>query len=229
MDIRERFDDPEETIRAAIEQHMARVWTSAPARVVAYDAAKQTVSLQITQKAFVKQPDGSVKAMTVPVIQDVRVQFPAGGGQSITFPIAVGDEGMATFTTRSPDGWQQTGQDSAPPDAGVSNLSNAFFQPGLKPDTKVLPNVSTTATEIRSDDGNTKIGLSGAGGVSVATDKSVAIAAAAGVTMSGGAGNINFTGNLIVTGEITLNGIPLSTHKHTGVQSGGSNTAGPIA
>ena len=227
MDIRERFDDPEETIRAAIEQHMARVWTSAPARVVAYDAAKQTVSLQVTQKAFVKQPDGSVKAMTIPVLQDIRVQFPAGGGQSITFPIAVGDEGMATFTTRSPDGWQQSGQESAPPDAFVSNLSNAFFQPGLKPDTKVLPNVSTTETQIRSDDGNTTIGISGGGGVSVNTDKAVAISAAQGVTMTGGAGNINFNGTLIVTGEIRLNGINLSTHKHTGVQTGGDTSTGP--
>ena len=227
MDIRERFDDPEETIRSAIEQHMARVWTAAPARVVSYDAAKQTVSLQITQKAFVKQSDGSVKAMTIPVIQDVRVQFPAGGGQSITFPIAVGDEGMATFTTRSPDGWQQTGQDSAPPDAGVSNLSNAFFQPGLKPDTKVLPNVSTTETQIRSDDGNTKMGISGAGGLSLSTDKAVAISAAAGVSIGGGAGETAITGTVRITGELIVNDIVFSTHKHTGVQSGGSTSTGP--
>lgn len=227
MDIRERFDDPEETIRAAIEQHMARVWTSAPARVVAYDAAKQTVSLQVTQKAFVKQPDGSVKAMTVPVLQDIRVQFPAGGGQSITFPIAVGDEGMATFTTRSPDGWQQTGQDSAPPDAGVSNLSNAFFQPGLKPDTKVLPNVSTTETQIRSDDGNTKIGVSGAGGLSLSTDKSVGITAAQGVTIGSGSGETAITGTVRITGELIVNDIVFSTHKHTGVQTGGGTSTGP--
>lgn len=227
MDIRERFDDPEETIRAAIEQHMARVWTSAPARVVAYDAAKQTVSLQVTQKAFVKQPDGSVKAMTVPVLQDIRVQFPAGGGQSITFPIAVGDEGMATFTTRSPDGWQQTGQDSAPPDAGVSNLSNAFFQPGLKPDTKVLPNVSTTETQIRSDDGNTKIGVSGAGGLSLSTDKSVGITAAQGVTIGSGSGETAITGTVRITGDLIVNDIVFSTHKHTGVQTGGGTSTGP--
>lgn len=227
MDIRERFDDPEETIRSAIEQHMARVWTSAPARVVAYDAAKQTVSLQITQKAFVRTPDGSVKAMTIPVIQDVRVQFPAGGGQSITFPIAVGDEGMATFTTRSPDGWQQTGQDSAPPDAGVSNLSNAFFQPGLKPDTKVLPNVSTTETQIRSDDGNTKMGISGAGGLSLSTDKAVGITAAQGVTIGSGAGETAITGTVRITGELIVNGITFSTHKHTGVVAGGDTSTGP--
>ena len=45
--------------------------------------------------------------------------------------------------------------------------------------------------------------------------------------MDGGAGDINFTGTLIVTGEIRLNGINLSTHKHTGVQTGSDTSTGP--
>lgn len=227
MDIRQRIDDPEENLRAAIEQHMGRMWTSAMGRIVSYDADKQTASIQLTVKSFVKDENGKRKAVDIPILQDVPVQFPGSGGQTMTFPVAAGDEVMVIFLSRASDAQQQSGGDQNPTDASVNSLSHPRAMLGFKSDPRKLSNVSTTATELRSDDGMTKISLSGAGGVGVATDKSVTVSAAAGVTMSGGAGNINFTGNLIVTGEITLNGINLSTHKHTGVTPGGGTSTGP--
>lgn len=231
MDLRERINDDEEMIRSAIEQALSNLWTSAPARVLSFDPGgvgkAPTVSLQITTKGFIKQPDGTQKAVDLPVLQSVPVQFPSGGGMNITFPIAVGDEGMVTFTSRSPDSWQQSGGDQQPPDAATHGLSNGYFQPGLRANPRAIPNISTTQTEIRSDDGNTKVGLSGAGGVSIATDKQVGISAANGVSITGGEGDVNFTGTLRVDGEIILNGIHLSTHKHTDVQPGGGMSGGP--
>lgn len=41
------------------------------------------------------------------------------------------------------------------------------------------------------------------------------------------AGNATFGGSITATGEVTGNGIHLSTHKHGGVESGGSTTDGP--
>ncbi|WP_089177156.1 Gp138 family membrane-puncturing spike protein [Bosea sp. AS-1] len=227
MDARERIADPEEMLRSAIEQQFANFWTSAPGRVVSYDATKQRASVQLTVKGFIKQEDGSQKAVDIPVLQDVPVQFPSGGGQTMTFPVKEGDEVLMHFTSRSPASWQQSGGDQVPTDSRMNNLSNGFAALGFKSDPKALSNVSTEATEVRSDDGNTKISLSGAGGVGITTDKSVGIAAANGVTMSGGTGNINFTGTLVVTGEIILNGIHLSTHKHTSVQTGSGTSGGP--
>lgn len=231
MDLRERINDDEEMIRSAIEQAISNLWTSAPARVLSFDPGGNgkgpSVNLQITTKGFVKQPDGTQKAVDLPVLQSVPVHYPSGGGMNITFPISVGDEGMVTFTSRSSDTWQQSGGDQQPTDASTHSLSNGYFQPGLRSNPRAIPNISTTQTEIRSDDGNTKIGMSGAGGVSVNTDKSVGITAANGVNISGGAGNVNFTGTLKVTGEIELNGTKLSLHKHTGVQPGSGTSAGP--
>jgi len=227
MDARERIADPEELIRSAVEEKLAGVWTSAPGRVVSYDAAKQRVSVQLTVKGFVKQEDGTQKAVDIPVLQDVPVQFPSGGGQTMTFPVKPGDEVLMHFTSRSPASWQQSGGDQVPTDSRMNNLSNGFAVLGFKSDPKALANVSTSATEVRSDDGNTKISLSGAGGVGITTDKTVGISAANGVTMTGGAGDITFTGTLKVIGEIDLNGIHLSSHKHTGVQPGGGTSTGP--
>jgi len=227
MDIRERIDDPEENIRAAIDQRLANFWTSAMGRVVSYDAAKQTASIQLTVKSYVKQEDGTRKAVDIPVLQDVPVQFPGSGGQTMTFPVKTGDEVMVNFMSRASDAQQQSGGDQSPPDASIGGLSHPRAMLGFKSAPKALQNVSTTATEIRSDDGNTKIGISGDGGVGVATDKSVSISAAAGVSMTGGAGGMTFTGTMNVTGDIVLNGISLKDHKHTGVAPGGGTSAGP--
>lgn len=227
MDLRERINDDEEMIRSAIDQAMTRMWTSAPGRVVSYNAAKQTASIQVTVKSFVKQPDGSQKAVDLPILEEVPVQFPGAGGQTMTFPVKAGDECVIMFMSRASDAQQQSGGDQQPSDASTHGLSHPRAMLGFRSNPRALQNVSTDATEVRSDDGNTKISLSGAGGIGISTDKSVGISAASGVSITGGAGNVSFTGTLIVTGEIILNGIHLSTHKHTGVQSGGDTSAGP--
>lgn len=227
MDIRQRIDDPEENLRAAIEQHMARMWTSAMGRIVSYDAARQTASVQLTVKSFVKDENGKRKAVDIPILQDVPVQFPGSGGQTMTFPVAAGDEVMINFLSRASDAQQQSGGDQNPTDSSVNSLSHPRAMLGFKSDPKKLSNVSTSATELRSDDGMTKISLSGAGGVGVATDKSVSITAANGVAIGGGAGETAITGTVRITGELIVNDIVFSTHKHTGVQPGGGTSTGP--
>jgi hypothetical protein len=228
MDLRERINDDEEMIRSAIDQAMTRMWTSAPGRVVSYNAQKQTASIQITVKSFVKQPDGSQKAVDLPILEEVPVQFPGAGGQTMTFPVKAGDETVVMFMSRASDAQQQSGGDQQPSDASTHGLSHPRAMLGFRSNPRALTNVSTTATEVRSDDGNTKISLSGEGGVGISTDKAVAVSAAQGVTMTGGAGDITFTGTLKVIGEIDLNGIHLSTHKHKDVQPGSSNSGTPV-
>lgn len=42
-------------------------------------------------------------------------------------------------------------------------------------------------------------------------------------------GSLTQVGNYVITGEATFNGIPFSTHKHTGVQTGAGTSGGPTA
>lgn len=228
IDPRERFADPEEIIRTAVEAGQSKMWTSAPGKIVSFDPAKQTASIQLQVKSFIKQEDGSQKSVDIPVLQDVPVQFPGGGGMVMTFPVKPGDEVLVNFSSRSPDAWQQSGKEGVPPDASMHSLSNGFAQLGYRSNpsaAKVTGGVNTTGAEMRSEDGMTKMSMSASGGVAVTTDKSVAIAAAGGTTMNG---NMSITGTLTVTGEIILNGISLSTHRHTGVTPGGGTSTGPI-
>lgn len=229
IDIRERMPSLGELITAAVDKAKSQMVTSLPAKVVSYDAEKQTAKLQITVKAYVQQEDGSTKEVDYPQLEDVPVQFPGGGDQVMTFPIKEGDEGLVSFSSRSVDSWQQSGGDQAPQDAGMNNLSSGFFQPGFRsePSAKKLTDVSTSAVEMRSVDGQTRVSVSQAGGMSVATNKAVSIAAAQGVAMTGGGAGMDITGEIRVSGDIILNGISLKNHKHTGVVPGGGTSTGP--
>lgn len=161
MDIRERFDDQEEQIRAAVEQHMARMWTSAMGHIVSYDPAKQTASIQIAVKSFIKGEDGKRKAVSIPMLQDVPVQFPGSGGQTMTFPVKAGDEVLVNFLSRASDAHQQNGGDQNATDASVNSLSHARAILGFKSAPKKLANVSMDETQLRSDDGASVIGVKG--------------------------------------------------------------------
>lgn len=227
MDLRERINDDEEMIRSAIDQAMTRMWTSAPGRVVSYNAAKQTASIQVTVKSFVKQPDGTQKAVDLPILEEVPVQFPGAGGQTMTFPVKPGDECVITFMSRAADAQQQSGGDQQPTDASTHSLSHPRAMLGFRSNPRALQNVSTDATEVRSDDGNTKISLSGEAGVGISTDKQVGITAANGVAIGGGAGETTINGTVRIIGELIVNDIVFSTHKHSGVTPGGGNSGVP--
>lgn len=227
MDIRERLHDPEEQLRAALDAFKADLWTSVPCVVESVDLAKQTAVLRPTVKSVQRQPDGSLKSVSLPLLQDVPLHFPSGGGVTMTFPVKAGDETLAVISSRSIDSWHQSGGEQQQVDARTHDLSDAFAFVGFKSNPKALSNVSSTGTQIRSDDGATVVGVDPAAGVSVSTNKRVNIAAAQGVTIGTGTGEAVITGTVRINGELIVNGIAFSTHRHTGVQTGGATTTGP--
>lgn len=77
-----------------------------------------------------------------------------------------------------------------------------------------------------------KIVIHAPAGITIETDAKVTITASAGVEITAPttkiSGNLEVTGTIKSNGPITGAGINFNTHVHTGVQSGGSNTGGPI-
>ncbi len=160
----ERDQDGEEMIRAALDDFKSGLWTSAPGIVKSYNAEKQTISVQLSVKTSQRMPDGSVKQVSIPVLQDVPVQFPGGGGHSMTFPVKPGDECLVNFSCRNPDAWQQSGGEQAPVDAGTHSLSHGFAMLGFRSNPEAAKRVGggdADAVTIRSDDGQTVISLKG--------------------------------------------------------------------
>lgn len=114
-------------IRLAVAERLRQVNTCLPGRIVSYDAAKQTATVQPLLKS--KNPDGEVE--TLPPLVNVPVVFPRAGGAAITFPVAKGDGVMLSFSQRSIDEWRGEGGEHVVDDPRMLDLSDAIATPGL--------------------------------------------------------------------------------------------------
>ena len=229
MDRRERFDDPVEAVRAATDGRMSEIWTALPGIVEAFDSVAMTVSVQPAVLGSLSHPDGSQTPVRMPLLVDVPVVFPCGGGFTLTFPIRAGDECLVVFASRCIDGWWQNGGVQEPMESRQFDLSDGFAVLGPFSQTRVLPGVHTQDVQLRTDDGQAfvaikpdltilaqnptaKITLSPDGEIDAEADTRislraplVAIAANA-LTMSdleGGSIAATITGDIIQTGSIT--------------------------
>lgn len=248
-DRRERLGDFDTSLLAAMQGHQAGVWTAMPGIVQSYNSAKMTAEVAPSLKAQVLQPDGTTLWVALPLLVDCPVIFPSGGGFTLTFPIAAGDECLVVFSSRCIDSWWQSGGVQVQADMRMHDLSDGFVLVGPRSQPRVLaPAGSGDGVELRNDARTAYVRIDETGNIFATTDANAAIDADGDVYASAGAdaaisaagvvsvvaptinisGNVNITGNLTVTGTMT-NGVKNvgSTHTHGGVQTGGGTTGAP--
>lgn len=159
MDFRERLDDPTEMMHVALEGRASRIWTALPGIITQVDHTKMIVHVQPAVQARQAFPDGSVQHVDLPLVPDVPIMFPSGGGYTLTFPIKAGDTCLLHFASRNIDNWFSSGGVSAPLDNRMHDLSDAFATVGPRSQAGLLENVSTTTTQLRTDNGAVFIDL----------------------------------------------------------------------
>lgn len=227
MNREERLDDPEESLRLALESAQAQIWTAMPGVVTAVDLAKQTVSVQPTIQGTTEKPNGDTQNVNLPLLVDVPLMFPRAGGFALTFPVAAGDEVLVVFGCRCIDSWWQSGGVGAPAEARMHDLSDGFaiLAPTSQP--KKLSNVSSANVQLRDEAGSTFLEVTPGGKIKLTATAELELVAPT-IKMTG---NMTLTGNTTVTGQMTqtggmsIGGITFGSHKHTGVQTG-SGTSG---
>jgi phage baseplate assembly protein gpV len=151
----------------------------------------------------------------LPLLVDVPVIFPRGGGFTMTFPVRAGDECLVVFSDRCIDFWWQNGGVQETVDPRMHDLSDAFAIVGPQSQAKKISGISTTSVQVRTDDGASFIELKQGGSVNITTPL---------LTVNG---DVQVHGAISSTGDQVANGISQTGHKHGGVQSGGSSTGGP--
>ena len=158
-----------EIINEGIRAALLETHTALPGRIEAYDETTQTATVVVELQREFRERDGAVVAESVPFLLEVPVLFPRAGGFSITFPVAAGDKCLVVFSERDISGWRQLGAEALPPSARMHSLSDAVAILGLWPSGNAIsPAPSSSALQIRSDDGNIVIEVS-ADGVSIDT------------------------------------------------------------
>jgi len=101
----------------------------------------------------------------LPILDDVPIKIPTGGGWSLTLPIAIGDECELSFQDMAFDQWWQSGGLQNQPDGKLyrHDIGDAFAEFGVRSVPRVIPNYSTSSAQLRSDNGTVVIDLALAG------------------------------------------------------------------
>ncbi len=225
-------------LRVALQGWQAGIWTAMPAVVTLYDPATQTCECTPTIQ-LQKNVGGQLSWIDFPKLVDCPVLFPSGGGFTLTFPLAAGDEVLVIFASRCIDNWFATGENGQQRELRMHDPSDGFAFPSPRSLPKVPPALSTTDVQLRSNDGTTFIGISPAGQI---TEQAVKVVVNAEVQVNITApvivlnGNVTINGNAVVTGLITAEDVgliddalpSLASHVHLSRTDGTALTGPPI-
>lgn len=121
-----------QVLREAIEQRVASLRVSLPARVVSFDAAEQTAEVQPLIADTQEDDSGNTVNVELPVISGVPVQFTGGGGFADTYPVAQGDPCWLIFSDRSIDDWFARGEKTTPTETRRHHETDAIALLGVR-------------------------------------------------------------------------------------------------
>lgn len=235
--------DEQDVAQSTYNNTLANVRTSLPGIIQSFDPDTVTCTVMIGVKAATPAPfesPESAQSVDYPLLMDVPVVFPRGGGVTLTFPVKEGDECLVVFSSRCIDFWWQSGGIQERADKRVHDLSDAFVIPGPQSQVKKISGISTSAAQLRTDDGAAFVEVDTGGDITATTTGNVTINAPT-ITLNGdvtingnlsqgmgaSGGSATMLGPVNVTNDVKAGGKSLTTHTHGGVQTGSGNTSAP--
>lgn len=143
----------EDVLIAATRGALVGVHVGFVGQVVDYDRVTQTATIRPVVKGRRKTEEGGVEFYDLPLLVRVPVEFPQGGGCSITWPLAVGDQGMVRISERSHDEWRAVGGAGLQPQhTRRFDLTDATFFPGVSSPADPLTEVDASAMVVAAAD-----------------------------------------------------------------------------
>ena len=201
LTLTERFGGQNELYRRMMDEQVIGLRVASPGVIQSFDADKQTATVQLAIREKVNL-DGNITWEDVPLLLDVPVIFPRGGGYSVTLPVGKGTEVLVIFGDNCIDSfWQSGGTGNTQMDLRSHDFSDGMAIPtGISQPNK-LSTVSTDSLQIKNDEGTAMLEVKG-------------------TTINILGGNINIGENTTIDGRLFL------AHTHHGVESGNSSTGG---
>lgn len=168
-------------ILRAITGRVGEVHTAAPGIVQSWNPTTGTAAVKMALNQNYLLNDNTRQTVPGPVLHDVPVWYPRGGGFHQAWPLTAGDEVLLIFAERSIDEWLVKGGQVTPRPGHMHDTSDAIALAGLNNATRPIPGMNATEMTIGTDDGTVDIRLNLATGA-------VSIKAAT-VTLAGPAGH----------------------------------------
>jgi hypothetical protein len=108
--------------------------TCEPAKVLSYNAAKQTADVQpVNKRRYTDADTGEVFYETRPAVPSVPIGWLMAGGFGLCLPLEAGDHVWLIYAQESISEWREADQDSEPTDAGRLTDSHPFAIPAAFP------------------------------------------------------------------------------------------------
>lgn len=203
------------SLSGAITQALMQVEGMLPAKVVKVDRTTGRVSVQ----PMIQMGDTGGNKITRAIVPNIPIMTMGAGGIFASFPILVGDLGFVFAADRDTSlFYQSQGGMDWPNTERIHQFGDGGFLPLKLFNFSIAGGVLSDGFSLQTDDGSTFVTLkAGEVQINAAMIKIV--------------GDVEHTGNLTRTGDTTTTGAAInngknvgSTHTHTGVESGPSNT-----
>lgn len=216
-------NDPISAMNAVRATISSGLKVALPGIIKSFDPKAVTCVVKVGLRQRVRRDNGQWRSADYPLLVDVPVVFPRGGGCTLTFPLTTGDECLVVFADRAIDNWWQNGGTQEVNDERQHSLSDAFVLPGPQSQARKISDISAQSAQLRTDDGKAFIELTREGEINVTTPGTITLNAGQ-VTINA---PVNIEGELTVSQDARAAGISLMTHLHSGVESGHSTTGKP--
>ena len=228
----ERYDDPLTVMKLALHSAKATIWTALPGIVESFDPETMTCTVQPAIQSIITDRDGEQTNRNMPLLLDCPVQFPAGGGCTLTFPVVKGDECLVVFASRCIDAWWQAGGIQTQAELRINDRSDGFALLGFRSLPRTIGGISLNAVQLRSDDGQAFVEVNPTShAINATTTGTITASAIDGMTLTAPLvtinGDVQVNGRIDTAGDVKAGAISLQTHKHTGVTSGSGTSGGP--
>lgn len=210
-----RSGDLSEALSAESNKTQEQLRVALPGIIQSFDPVTVTAVVQPAIQYTEVDNDGNTINADYPLLVDVPVVFPRGGGCTLTFPVRAGDECLVVFADRCIDFWWQSGDVQKPGDPRQHDLSDGFAIVGPMSQRYKISGISTGAAQLRTDDGGAFIEIAAGGSVTINSPQ---------ITING---PLQVNGTITSTGDHIAAGISQVNHTHGGVSGGNSNTGKP--
>lgn len=161
---------PQSLVFKALAKRIASTFRCGlPGIITQFDPTTQYASVELAVTENLIKASGGTEPVQIPTLDDVLVLLPGSAGYCLTFPDLVNAECYVCFADMCVNAWSTHGWKGK--DANGRwvaqdqelwrrhDLSDGFAILSPRNQTNVIPNYSTTATELRSIDNHCKISL----------------------------------------------------------------------
>lgn len=144
--------DLADVIRGAIESELTELRVALPGRVEKYTASTQRADVRLEMQLPVSDGEGGHVLQKLPVLPNVPVCFPQGGGGFfMSFPLQADDPVLVVFCDLPIGAWLQKAGMADPGVADFHGPGGAVCYPGLRPSGEAIADASASQMVLGKD------------------------------------------------------------------------------